>query len=101
MPKLIDQKSALKLMACSLIKQDHLSNNDFYYQVSNLINEVDPQVLPYLGFTYHEDEIGKYNELIKYGKKHNLLIKNKEVNINKVLDLFRKKILNLKNITWD
>lgn len=101
MPKLLNQKNALKLMACSLIKQDNLSDNDFYYQISDLINEVDPNVLPEMGFEYHEDEIGKYNELIKYGRKHNMLIKNKEVNISKVLSIFRQKILNLKNITWD
>ena len=85
MPKLLDQDSALKLVACGLIKKDVISDKEFKE----------------LEIKYHMDENGKYSELVKYARKHGFLLKNKEPNIDKVLLILRNKILNFKNIIWD
>lgn len=101
MPKLIDQKSALKLVACGLIKQDVINDKEFYYNIVDIIKEVNNKKFDELGISYFEDENGKYGELVKYARAHNFLLKNNEPNIKKVLLIFRNKILEFKNITWD
>ncbi len=100
-PKFNDQTLALKLVACSLIKQDVINDQEFYYQISDILFEIDPEKFKEIGFVYYELENDKYSELVKYARNHNYLLKNKEPNIKKVLAIFRQKILNLKNITWD
>lgn len=101
MPKLSDQTLALKLVACSLIKQDVINDQEFYYQISDILYKSNPDKFDELGFAYHELENDKYGELVKYARKNNFLLKNKEPNVQKVLAIFRQKILNLTNITWD
>lgn len=101
MPKLSDQTLALKLVACSLIKQDVINDQEFYYQISDILYKTNPDKFHELGFAYHELENDKYGELVKYARKNNFLLKNKEPNVQKVLAIFRQKILNLTNITWD
>lgn len=101
MPKLSDQTLALKLVACSLIKQDVINDQEFYYQISDILFASNPDKFQEIGFTYQELENDKYGELVKYARKNNFLLKNKEPNIQKVLTIFRQKILNLTNITWD
>lgn len=101
MPKLSDQTLALKLVACSLIKQDVINDQEFYYQISDILFASNPDKFQEIGFTYHELENDKYGELVKYARKNNFLLKNKEPNVQKVLTIFRQKILNLTNITWD
>lgn len=101
MPKLINQEAALKLLACSLIKQDLITDKEFYNQISDILYQVDPSKFDEIGFTYYDNEIEKYNELVKYARKNNFLSKNKEPNIDKALSIFKNKVLNLKNITWD
>lgn len=101
MPKLSDQTLALKLVACSLIKQDVINDQEFYYQISDILYKSNPDKFQELGFAYHELENDKYGELVKYARKNNFLLKNKEPNVQKVLAIFRQKILNLTNITWD
>ena len=92
MPKLNDQTLALKLVACSLIKQDVINDQEFYYQISDILYKSNPD-------KFHELENDKYGELVKYARKNNFLLKNKEPNVQKVLAIFRQKILNLTNIT--
>lgn len=101
MPKLSDQTLALKLVACSLIKQDVINDQEFYYQISDILYKSNPDKFDELGFAYHELDNDKYGELVKYARKNNFLLKNKEPNVQKVLAIFRQKILNLTNITWD
>lgn len=101
MPKLSDQTLALKLVACSLIKQDVINDQEFYYQISDILYNSNSDKFQELGFVYHELENDKYGELVKYARKNNFLLKNKEPNVQKVLAIFRQKILNLTNITWD
>ncbi len=101
MPKLVNQKDAIKLVACGLIKQDVINDKDFYYNIVDILNENNKDKFNELEIEYHEDEIGKYGELVKLARKYNFLAKNKEPNINKVLSMLRTKILNFKNITWD
>ena len=99
MPKLNDQTLALKLVACSLIKQDVINDQEFYYQISDILYNSNSDKFHELGFVYHELENDKYGELVKYARKNNFLLKNKEPNVQKVLAIFRQKILNLTNIT--
>lgn len=101
MPKLLDQDSALKLVACGLIKKDVISDKDFYYKIVDILFENNENKFKELEIEYHNDENGKYSELVKYARKHGFLLKNKEPNIDKVLLILRNKILNFKNIVWD
>ncbi|MDK2819864.1 MAG: ribosome biogenesis GTPase YlqF [Mycoplasmataceae bacterium] len=101
MPKLLNQRDALKLVATGAIKAEVVSDLDFYYEIINLINKHAPEKFDELGIKYCDDEIGKYNELIKYTKNKNLLIKNGQPDINKALKIIRQQILNFTNIIWD
>lgn len=101
MPKLMDQQNALKLVACGLIKQDVINDKEFYYQIVDILNNEAPYKFSELDIEYQEDENGKYSELVKYARKYNYVIKNNEVDINKVLTVLRKKILDFKDICWD
>lgn len=101
MPKLLNQRDALKLVATGAIKAEVVSDLDFYYEIINLIKKHAPDKFSELGINYFEDEIGKYNELIKYTKNKNLLIKNSQPDINKSLKIIRQQILNFTNIIWD
>lgn len=101
MPKLVDQESAIKLVACGLVKQEVISDKEFYYNIMDILFKTNPDKINELGIEYYEDEIGKYGELVKYARKHNFLAKNKEPNVDKVLSILRKKILDFTNITWD
>lgn len=101
MPKLNNQSSAIKLIACGLIKKEVISDKEFYFSIVDVLKEVDINKFRDLNIEYHEDEIGKYGELVKYARKNNWLLKNKEPNIDKVLSTIRNKILDFKNITWD
>ncbi len=101
MPKLIDQESAIKLVACGLIKQEVINDKEFYYNIVDILKKVDEDKFKELGVEYQEEENGKYGELVKYARVHNFLLKNKEPNVDKVLAILRKKILDFKNICWD
>lgn len=101
MPKLLDQDAAMKLIACGLVKKEAVSDKDFYYKIIDILKNVDENKFKELGIEYQEDEIGKYNELVKFSRANNFLIKNKEPNIEKTLSIIRKKILDFKNICWD
>lgn len=101
MPKLNNQEDALKLILCNLIKQDIVNNNDFYYKSLDYINIYCPEKLQELGIKYSENESEKYNQIILFAKKNNLITKNNSYDINKALILIRNKILNFKNVIWD
>ena len=101
MPKLINQKDALKLVATGAIKAEVVSDLDFYYAISKLMQKHAPEKFQEIGIEYCEDEVGKYNELVKFTKKRNLLIKNGEPDVNKGLKIIRQQILNFTNIIWD
>ncbi len=101
MPKLINQKDALKLVATGAIKADVVSDLDFYYEITKIMHKHAPEKFDEIGIDYCDDEIGKYNELIKFTKKRNLLIKNGEPDVNKGLKIIRQQILNFTNIIWD
>lgn len=101
MPKLLNQRDALKLVATGAIKSEVVSDLDFYYEIVFLINKYAPDKFIELGIEYFNDKISMYNELVKFTKKRNLLIKNGEPDINKGLKLIRQQILNFKNIIWD
>ncbi len=101
MPKLSNQKDALKLVATGAIKSEVVSDLDFYYEIMYLLKKHAPEKFVELGIEYFEDEVGMYNELIKFTKKRNLLIKNGEPDIKKGLKIIRQQILNLTNIIWD
>lgn len=101
MPKLLNQNDALKLVATGAIKAEIVSDLDFYYEITKIMNKYAPEKFAELGIEYFEDETGKYNELMKFTKKRNLLIKNGEPDINKGLKIIRQQILNFTNIIWD
>lgn len=101
MPKLDDQTNALKLVACNLIKQDVINDQQFYYQILDLLNQVAPEKIKELNLTYFPEEHKKYDQLIQYGKNAKFLTKQNQVNLIKTLAHLRNKILNLKNIIWD
>lgn len=101
MPKINEQEVALKLIANGLIKQEIINDKDFYYNVMDLINNYIPEKIHELGIEYKDNEIGKYNELVIYARKHNILEKNNQPNIDKVLKIIRNKILNFTNVIWD
>ncbi len=101
-PKLNDQESALKLVACGLIKQDVISDYEFYLKILDILHKTNNEnKISQLSIEYHEDEIQKYNQLVLYARKFNYLKKNSEPNIEKALSILRNKILNLTNIIWD
>lgn len=101
MPKIVNQNSALKLMANGLIKQEIINDKDFYYGITDLMNQYIPEKFAELGINYQDNEVGKYNELVIYARKHNILQTNNQPNIDKVLKIFRNKILNFINVIWD
>ncbi|MGL6124942.1 MAG: ribosome biogenesis GTPase YlqF [Metamycoplasmataceae bacterium] len=101
MPKLVNQNDALKLVATGAIKAEIVSDLDFYYGITKILIKCAPEKFSELGIEYFDDEIGQYNELIKFTKKRNLLIKNGEPDVNKGLKIIRQQILNFTNIIWD
>lgn len=101
MPKLLNQKDALKLVATGAIKSEIVSDLDFYYEIMFLIKKHAPEKFLELGINYVDDKIEMYNELVKFTKKRNLLIKHGEPDINKGLKILRQQILNFTNIIWD
>ncbi len=101
MPKINDQISALKLVATGLIKEEVISDKEFYYRILDILYEIDKSKFKELNINYFDTEEGKYSELVKFARSNNLFLKNKEPNVDKVLKIIRKKILEFKNITWD
>ncbi|MGL5205405.1 MAG: ribosome biogenesis GTPase YlqF [Metamycoplasmataceae bacterium] len=101
MPKLINQVDALKLVATGAIKAEIVSDLDFYYGITKIMKQFAPEKFTELGIEYSDDEVGQYNELIKFTKRRNLLIKNGEPDTNKGLKIIRHQILNFTNIIWD
>lgn len=101
MPKLVNQNDALKLVATGAIKAEIVNDLDFYYGITKIMIKAAPEKFKELEIEYFKDEIGQYNELIKFTKKRNLLIKNGEPDINKGLKIIRQQILNFTNIIWD
>lgn len=101
MSKLINQKDALKLVACNLIKQEVISDNDFYINILDYIQMFCPEKFKELDIEYHEDENKKYDQLLIYSQKYKIIKKNNQPDINKTLLIIRKKVLNFKNVIWD
>lgn len=101
MPKIEDPQVALKLLACNLIKQNVINDQEFYFQILDLLNQVSPEKIQELGIQYFETENQKFDQLIIYGRKHQLFLKKNEIDLKKVLSQIRTKLLNLKNIIWD
>lgn len=101
MSKLINQKDALKLVACNLIKQEVISDNDFYINILDYIQMFCPEKFKELDIEYHEDENKKYDQLLIYSQKYKIIKKNNQPDINKTLLIIRNKVLNFKNVIWD
>lgn len=102
MPKINDEESLLKLIACKLIKEDIVNNYDFYIKILDILYQTkNINKIKDLNITYNENENEKYNQLVLYARSNNFYKKNKEIDIEKALLTFKNKIMNIKNIFWD
>ncbi|EPJ16539.1 GTP binding domain protein, partial [Chlamydia psittaci 01DC11] len=74
-----------KLAITSSIKLDGLNKKDVLFHIYRLLSNIAPNELLKLGLQPLDKDEDIYQELLKYGQNNKMLLKNNEVDINKVI----------------
>ena len=101
MPKIENDIIGAKLAITSSIKLDGLNKKDVLFHIYRLLSNIAPNELLKLGLQPLDKDKDIYQELLKYGQNNKMLLKNNEVDINKVINKLIKHFQELNNIIYD
>lgn len=101
MPKIENDIIGAKLAITSSIKLDGLNKKDVLFHIYRLLSNIAPNELLKLGLQPLDKDEDIYQELLKYGQNNKMLLKNNEVDINKVINKLIKHFQELNNIIYD
>ncbi|WP_412031373.1 ribosome biogenesis GTPase YlqF [Metamycoplasma buccale] len=101
MPNLKDKTIAAKLAIVGSIKQEALNLNELITEIYKLISEVNPSALKIINLDPATSEEMIFNNITKFAKDNNLLLKDNKLNINKAINMLISYFKNLNNIIYD
>ena len=101
MPKIENDIIGAKLAITSSIKLDGLNKIDVLFHIYRLLSNIAPNELQKIGLQPLDKDEDIYQELLKYGQNNKMLLKNNEVDINKVINKLIKHFQELNNIIYD
>ena len=100
-PKFDKELTAIKLAIIGSINLDAIQIEDFAYECLKLLSKYCPKELEKLNIKEIQNDLDAYNELYKFAKSKNWLLKDSSINVKQAMKYIIKFTQNIKGIIFD
>ena len=100
-PKFDKELTAIKLAIIGSINLDAIQIEDFSYECLKLLSQYCPKELIKLGIGDIKNDLDAYNELYKFAKSKNWLLKDSSINVKQAMKYIIKFTQNIKGVIFD